>query len=122
MDNIKFEVVVFDLRKYNTVEDIQKIAKENNISIDAKKVSDLSVKYTKVFIDKVSNELFAVVYKGSSEITMSKSCEDLLFNVSSLSPSKEKAKLSIDDLLDKINEKGFNSLTAHEKFFLKKNS
>lgn len=122
MDSIKFEVVVFDLRKYNTVEDIKKIAKENNISIDPKKVSDLSGKYSKVFIDKISNELFAVIYKGSSEITMSKNCEDSLLKVSSLSPSKEKSTLSVDGLLDKISENGFESLTAHEKFFLKKNS
>jgi hypothetical protein len=44
MENLKFDIVVFDLRKYNTVEDIQNIIDINDLNIDAKKLSDLSVK------------------------------------------------------------------------------
>lgn len=121
MESLKFEVVVFDLRKYNTVEDIEKIINENELSIDARKVSDLSVKYSKVFIDKVSNELFAVVYKGSNEVTLSKTCEDSLLKVKSLPPVVDSQEFTVDSLLDKINENGLSSLSAKEKYFLKKN-
>lgn len=122
MDNLKFDIVVFDLRKYNTVEDIQNIIDLNDLNIDAKKLSDLSVKWNKVFIDKLSNKVFAYVIKGSAEITLSKESDDSLLKVKSLSPVVVKENLSLDGILDKITEKGIDSLTAYEKFFLKKNS
>lgn len=122
MESLKFEVIVFDLRKYNTVEDIENIAMNNDLKIDCKKLSDLSVKYSKVFIDKLTNDIFAVVYKGSTEVTMSKDCESQLLKIKSQSPVSLDQELSIDSLLDKINEKGFDSLSAKEKYFLKKNS
>lgn len=122
MDNLKFDIVVFDLRKYNAVEDIQNIIDLNDLNIDAKKLSDLSVKWNKVFIDKLSNKVFAYVIKGSAEITLSKESDDSLLKVKSLSPVVVKENLSLDGILDKITEKGIDSLTAYEKFFLKKNS
>jgi hypothetical protein len=122
MENLKFDIIVFDLRKYNTIEDIENIASNNGLQIDCKKLSDLSVKYSKVFIDKMSNELFAVIYKGSNEVTMSKDCENRLLKIKSKSPIKESKELSIDTILDKINETGYDSLSAIEKYFLKKNS
>jgi hypothetical protein len=122
MESLKFEVIVFDLRKYNTVEDIENIAMNNDLKIDCKKLSDLSVKYSKVFINKLTNDIFAVVYKGSTEVTMSKDCESQLLKIKSQSPVAANQELSIDILLDKINEKGFESLSVKEKYFLKKNS
>jgi hypothetical protein len=122
MESLKFEVIVFDLRKYNTVEDIENIVMNNDLKIDCKKLSDLSVKYSKVFINKLTNDIFAVVYKGSTEVTMSKDCESQLLKIKSQSPVAVNQKLSIDILLDKINEKGFDSLSVKEKYFLKKNS
>jgi hypothetical protein len=122
MESLKFEVIVFDLRKYNTVEDIENIAMNNDLKIDCKKLSDLSVKYSKVFINKLTNDIFAVVYKGSTEVTMSKDCEIQLLKIKSQSPVAVNQELSIDILLDKINEKGFDSLSVKEKYFLKKNS
>jgi hypothetical protein len=122
MESLKFEVIVFDLRKYNTVEDIENIAMNNDLKIDCKKLSDLSVKYSKVFINKLTNDIFAVVYKGSTEVTMSKDCESQLLKIKSQSPVAVNQELSIDILLDKINEKGFDSLSVKEKYFLKKNS
>lgn len=122
MESLKFEVIVFDLRKYNTVEDIENIAVNNDLKIDCKKLSDLSVKYSKVFINKLTNDIFAVVYKGSTEVTMSKDCENQLLKIKSQSPVVVDQELSIDGLLDKINEKGLVSLSVKEKYFLKKNS
>ncbi len=122
MEKLKFEVIVFDLRKYNTVEDIENIAVNNGLTIDCKKLSDLSVKYSKVFVDKLENEIFAVIHKGSTEVTMSKDCEERLLKIKSMSPVAETQELNIDTILDKINEKGVNSLSAREKYFLKKNS
>jgi hypothetical protein len=122
MESLKFEVIVFDLRKYNTVEDIENIAVNNGLTIDCKKLSDLSSKYSKVFIDKIENEIFAVIYKGSTEVTMSKDCENRLLKIKSKSPVSESQEFSVDNILDKINEKGVNSLSAREKYFLKKNS
>jgi hypothetical protein len=124
MDNMKFEVVVFDLRKYSTPEEIENIAVANDISIDSKKVSDLAAKYSKVFVDKLTGELFAVMKKGSSEVEMSKFCEDKLLSIKSSTPINDKIEnnFTIDSILDKITEKGLESLSIREKLFLKKNS
>ena len=124
MDNMKFEVVVFDLRKYSTPEEIENIAVTNDISIDSKKVSSLATKYSKVFVDKLTGELFAVMKKGSTEVEMSKFCEDKLLSIKSSAPINDKIEdnFTIDSILDKITEKGLESLSIREKFFLKKNS
>jgi hypothetical protein len=122
MENLKFDIVVFDLRKYNTVEDIQNIIDINDLNIDAKKLSDLSVKWGKVFIDKISSTVFAYIIKGSSEVTLSKESDDFLLQLKALSTVVKKENLSLDGILDKITEKGIESLTAYEKYFLKKNS
>jgi hypothetical protein len=120
--DLKFDIVVLDLRKYNTVEDIQNIIDINDLNIDAKKLSDLSVKWNKVFIDKISSTVFAYIIKGSSEVTLSKESDDSLLQLKALSPVLKKENLSLDGILDKITEKGIESLTAYEKYFLKKNS
>jgi hypothetical protein len=124
MDNMKFEVVVFDLRKYSTPEEIENIAVTNDISIDSKKVSSLATKYSKVFVDKLTGELFAVMKKGSTEVEMSKFCEDKLLSIKPSAPINDKIEdnFTIDSILDKITEKGIESLSVREKFFLKKNS
>ena len=124
MDNMKFEVVVFDLRKFSTPEEIENIAVANDISIDSKKVSSLATKYSKVFVDKLTGELFAVMKKGSTEVEMSKFCEDKLLSIKPSSPFNDQVEdnFTIDSILDKISEKGIESLSVREKFFLKKNS
>ena len=107
-----------------TPEEIENIAVANDISIDSKKVSDLSAKYSKVFVDKLTGELFAVMKKGSTEVEMSKFCEDKLLSIKSSAPINDKIEdnFTIDSILDKITEKGLESLSIREKFFLKKNS
>ena len=121
---MKFEVVVFDLRKYSTPEEIENIAVANDISIDSKKVSDLATKYSKIFVDKLTGELFAVMKKGSNEVEISKFCEDKLISIKPSSPINEKIEdnFTIDSILDKITEKGIESLTIREKYFLKRNN
>lgn len=122
MNKINFEIIILDLRRYSTVDELKTIIEENNLKIDPEKISQISSKYSKVFIDKISNELFAVIYKGTNEVIISKQCEDSLLKLESLKLPEMKKNLTLDSILDKISEKGFKSLTAHEKLFLKKNS
>lgn len=122
MDNIKFDIVVIDLRRYSSEEDLSKIIENHSLKIDPKKVLPLGEKYSKIFIDKVSSELFAVIYRGKNEVTISQHKEDTLLKLESLKIKENKIELSVDYLLDKINQSGIESLTAYEKLFLKKNS
>jgi hypothetical protein len=55
-------------------------------------------------------------------VTLSKESDDSLLQLKALSPVLKKENLSLDGILDKITEKGIESLTAYEKYFLKKNS
>ena len=123
MDNLKMDIVLFDLRKYSSPEELERIAKENNLSVDSNKLSELASKYSKVYFDRTNNEAIAVQYKGSKELTMTQFCEDKLLSIKCLPPVPiNDITLNIDDILDKISEKGIESLTAREKLFLKRNS
>jgi hypothetical protein len=119
---MKFELISIDLRRYNTLEDIKKISSDNGLSIDCKKVSDLSAKYSKIFIDKNSNELFATITRGKNDIILSQNAEDKLLSIKVISTKEVKENLSVDSILDKINDSGIKSLSAKEKIFLKRKS
>ena len=87
-------------------------------------VPSANVNVKKLFVDKLTGELFAVMKKGSTEVEMSKFCEDKLLSIKSSAPINDKIEdnFTIDSILDKITEKGLESLSIREKFFLKKNS
>lgn len=123
MDSLKMDIVFFDLRKYSSPEELDRIIKKYNLSVDFDKLSGLASKYSRVYFDRVSGEAVAVQFKGSKELTMTQFCEDKMLGIKCLPPIPiENVELNIDDILDKINEFGIESLSAREKLFLKRNT
>ena len=122
MDNLKIDIVLFDLRKYSSPEELERIARKYNLDVDVNKLSELSSKYLKVYFDRVNGDMVAVQFKGDKGLSMTKFFEDKLLEIKCLPPIPiENVELNIDDILDKINEFGINSLSAREKLFLKRN-
>lgn len=122
MDNLKMDIVLFDLRKYSSPEELERIARKYNLDVDVNKLSELSSKYLKVYFDRVNGDMVAVQFKGDKGLSMTKFFEDKLLEIKCLPPIPiENVELNIDDILDKINEFGINSLSAREKLFLKRN-
>jgi len=116
------DIVLFDLRKYSSPEELERIARKYNLDVDVNKLSELSSKYLKVYFDRVNGDMVAVQFKGDKGLSMTKFFEDKLLEIKCLPPIPiENVELNIDDILDKINEFGINSLSAREKLFLKRN-
>jgi len=118
-------LLAIHLNKFKTIEDLSKMLEDNGISIlDAQKILTFKNEgYTKLFIDSETHKLKAFCHislKGDIKL-----CEDYvseLKNMKSLDVVKEPKDLSIDSILDKINNTGLNSLNKYEKAFLENNS
>ena len=131
-------LLAIHLNKFKTIEDLSKMLEDNGISIlDAQKILTFKNEgYTKLFIDSETHKLKAFCHislKGDIKL-----CEDYvseLKNMKSLDVVKEPKGillqtptetnlpfLSIDSILDKINNTGLNSLNKYEKAFLENNS
>jgi len=79
--------------------------------------------YTKIFIDK--NTFKIVGYCHGLDKKLIQISEDFVLhlkNMNSISFKKSTQHFTIDSILDKINEKGIDSLTKLEKEFLNNNS
>jgi hypothetical protein len=79
-------IVLFDLRKYSSPEELDRIAKKYNISIDVNKLSELSSKYSRVYFDQINGDMVAVQFKGQKGLSMTQFCEDKLFEIKCLPP------------------------------------
>jgi len=120
-----FNVIAVSLNKYSTIEEYQKLADDNNIPLIPEAMLEMRVKFSKAFVDIKNGIVVAVIRKdGSFALT-----EDMEKTLSEIQPLKMKETnpalnldYQVDDLLDKINEQGINSLSAREKLFLKRNS
>jgi len=118
-------LLAIHLNKFKTIEDLSKMLEDNDIYIlDAQKILTFKNEgYTKLFIDSETHKLKAFSHtslKGDIKL-----CEDYvseLKNMKSLDVVKEPKDLSIDSILDKINNTGLNSLNKYEKAFLENNS
>ena len=123
MNSLKMNIVLFDLRKYSSPEELARIARRHNLSVDVDKLSELSSKYSRVYFDQINGDMVAVQFKGDKGLSMTQFCEDRLFEIKCLPPIPiENVEMNIDDILDKINEFGIKSLSAKEKLFLKRNT
>lgn len=120
-----FNVIAVSLNKYSTIEEYQKLADDNNIPLIPEAMLKMRVKFSKAFVDIKNGIVVAVIRKdGSFALT-----EDMEKTLSEIQPLKMKETnpalnldYQVDDLLDKINEQGINSLSVREKLFLKRNS
>ena len=127
MTPLEFKIICVDLRKYSTYDDLKKLFEDNEIKgLYVEKILELREKYPKIWIDIVGNELFAVLQKNG-EIILSVNTDNHLLALKSLKPHDKRlasdfSDLSLDSILDKINTHGMDSLTAREKYFLKKKS
>jgi hypothetical protein len=120
-----FNVISVSLNKYSTIEEYKKLAEDNNIPLIPEAMIEMRAKFSKAYVDIKNGIVVAVVRKDGS-FALTEDMEKTLSNIQPLtmkeSNSTMKLDYEIDDLLDKINEKGINSLTAREKLFLKRNS
>jgi len=120
-----FNVISVSLNKYSTIEEYKKLAEDNNIPLIPEAMIEMRAKFSKAYVDIKNGIVVAVVRKDGS-FALTEDMEKSLSNIQPLtmkeSNSAMKLDYEIDDLLDKINEKGINSLTAREKLFLKRNS
>jgi hypothetical protein len=120
-----FNVISVSLNKYSTIEEYKKLAEDNNIPLIPESMIEMRAKFSKAYVDIKNGIVVAVVRKDGS-FALTEDMEKTLSNIQPLtmleSNSTMKLDYEIDDLLDKINEKGINSLTTREKLFLKRNS
>ena len=120
---MKFEnVVSIHLKRFKSVEDFQKLLDENGIqNLDATKLFEHKESgYTKIFFDKNTFEAVAYVHESSKkEIVLQDNFKDFLKSMPSLAfKTDTKIVLDVDVILEKISEKGIDSLSKKEKEFL----
>jgi hypothetical protein len=119
MNSLKMNIVLFDLRKYSSPEELARIARRHNLSDDVDKLSELSSKYSRVYFDQINGDMVAVQFKGDKGLSMTQFCEDRLFEIKCLPPIHiENIELNIDDILDKISVKGVKSINDVDKLLL----
>ena len=120
-----FKEISISLNKYSTIEEYKKLAEDNNVPLIPEAMIEMRAKFSKAYVDIKNGIVVAVVRKDGS-FALTEDMEKSLSNIQPLtmkeSSSAMKLDYEIDDLLDKINEKGINSLTTREKLFLKRNS
>jgi hypothetical protein len=117
---MKFEnVVSIHLKRFKSVEDFQKLLDDNGIqNLDATKLFEHKESgYTKIFFDKNTFEAVAYVHESSKkEIIFQDDFKEFLKNMKSLSSNK--IVLDVDVILEKISERGIDSLSKKEREFL----
>jgi len=118
-------VISIHLKRFKSVEDLKRVLEDNQLQgIDPESCYGLMIEgYTKLFIDK--NTLKVIGYCHSMNKRLIQISEDFIIylkDMNSITYKKTQINLSVDGILDKINQKGINSLTPQEKQFLKNNS
>jgi len=118
-------IIAIHLNKFKTVEDFQRLIDDNNLNetVDAQKmIEHKEMGFTKMFFDATTKEGIAFVHKSDKKITFQPEFLDHLKNMKSIDFKKVSSfDLSIDSILDKINERGIESLSKKEKEFLENN-
>lgn len=122
---MKFNLISVNLKKYSTIEDFKQLGIDNDINFDCEYLISIKKLYSKIFIEKSTCEIIAVEMKdGTFNLTndFTKSLKSIKpISIQNKEVDVDKLDLStIDEILDKINESGINSLTIKEKFILDK--
>lgn len=118
-------VISIHLRRFKTVEDFEKLLEDNDLNnVDPESCHKLMLEgFTKLFIDK--NTYKIIGYCHSMDRKLIQISEDFIVylrDMNSITPKKKPINFTIDEILDKINQYGIESLTYQEKKFLDNNS
>jgi hypothetical protein len=120
-----FKVISISLNKYSTIEEYKKLAEDNNVPLIPEAMIEMRAKFSKAFID-IKNGIVVAVVRKDGTFALTEDMEKSLSNIKPLTMKESNSALKldyeVDDLLDKINEKGIESLTTREKLFLNRNS
>lgn len=114
-------IVKIDLRFCETIEDCKYLREDNNIPEEA--ISDEKLFSYKNIIDiflydKTTFNIIAIIPTDSDKMQFT---EDFLKFMTDLKPlAFKRRKLDLNQILDKINSMGLDSLNKSEKNFLKK--
>jgi len=122
-NNLK--VISISLNKYSTIEEYKKLAEDNNVPLIPEAMLEMRARFSKAFVD-INNGIVVAVVRKDGSFALTEDMEKTLSNIKPLTMKETNSALKldyeVDDLLDKINEKGIESLTTREKLFLKRNS
>lgn len=120
-----WSVILIDLTNITDVKDLELLIEDNGFdNIDAIKLMDHKKKgYRKLFFDKQTQATLAYTHINSSDkIIIQDNFQDFLKKLKPIDFTKDVKDISIDSILDKINESGIQSLSKREKQFLDENS
>jgi hypothetical protein len=122
-NNLK--VISISLNKYSTIEEYKKLGEDNNVPLIPEAMLEMRARFSKAFVD-INNGIVVAVVRKDGSFALTEDMEKTLSNIKPLTMKETNSALKldyeVDDLLDKINEKGIESLTTREKLFLKRNS
>ena len=112
-------IISIHLKAFKTAEEFRALLSDNNITFLSPEAMEDAVKkgWKKVFIDKSTETVVAYLHSGSKTISFEEKFLNELNNMPSIGFSK--SELTMDAVLDKINEYGMDSLSKREKEFLK---
>ena len=115
-------IISIHLTRFKSIEEFKNLLDDNGIeNVDAKKLFEhKEAGYIKIFFDKTTFEAIAYVHKSSKkEITFQDDFKSFLKEMPSISFSNDDSiDLNVDVILEKISEKGIDSLSRKEKEFL----
>ena len=117
-------IICMHLNRFKNIEDVKKTLIEHNLQdLEENDIMELKNEgYSKLFLDKTTHNIICTVHSSSKKkIEMTSDFFKYLNNMQSIDWTRPKKQLSIDMILDKISEKGMDSLTPLEKEFLKNN-
>jgi hypothetical protein len=126
-------MICIHLKRYKNIDDINKLLKENNLLfLSAEKLLKcLNDGYLKLFFDKKNLDLIAYTHlESKKKIIFTDAFLIYMNNMNSIGLNSKREikktdfkniKLTIDDILDKINLSGIESLSELEKGILNNN-
>jgi hypothetical protein len=126
MKSFSFNFYKIDLRIINTLENCQRLLKENGVSdenVSAQKLFELKSTVDVIFLDQETFSIVAFIRKRERQIEFVKELFDEMFDIESFKyvkkdPTPQAETLKLDFILEKISSKGLNSLTPREREFL----
>jgi len=107
------------------LEEMEQVLEDNELyKIDAESCYKLMQEgFSKIFIDKNTYKIIGYCHTIDKKlIQISEDFVVYLRDMNSITPKKKSISFTIDEILDKINQYGIDSLTYQEKQFLKNNS
>lgn len=126
MESYSFNFIKVDLRLINTTENCKRILKDNNIPEDRvchKKLFELKPTLDIIFLDQKTYSIAAFIQKKEKQIEFVKDVLDEMHGLNPITYVKKEITvqaetLKLDSILEKISDKGMDSLTPREKEFL----